>query len=163
MTAICQELPCPQARQATGGTWFLVLHVRALFGRIVQRPHFIKSRCGAGLSLLAWSRFAQMSSGRTTCGTSLPLGLSVDVSRSQARWQRPVIDGQFHVTFLRCAQECAHSIAAIRDRRLAEPIVDSRLKAKATVFRKRASKIRLRRKNSRDLQVLTQRILTSLR
>lgn len=44
------------------------------------------------------------------------------------------------------------SAGALPDR-IVEPVVDSRLEGKATVFQKRASEIRLRQKNSWDLQV----------
>ena len=55
------------------------------------------------------------------------------------------------------------TIASIRGPRIAEVVLDSGLKAKAAVFQKYASEIRLDEKNSQDLQVLARRILTDSR
>jgi hypothetical protein len=55
----------------------------------------------------------------------------------------PMEDGRFFGTVLHCAQKCALTIASIRCPRIAEVVLDSRLKAKATVFQKYAFEIRL--------------------
>jgi hypothetical protein len=63
----------------------------------------------------------------------------------------PMKDGRSFGGLLQCAQECAQTIALIRCPRIAEVVVDLRLKAKATVFQKRASEIRLRARKIREI------------
>lgn len=71
--------------------------------------------------------------------------------------------GRFHATIPRCAQKCAHSLAAKHASRIAELVVAPSLRAKAAVFQKDVSEIRLRERNSRDPQVLALCILTVAR
>ncbi len=72
-------------------------------------------------------------------------------------------EGRFHVTMPRCAQKCAHSIAAKPAYRIEELVVDVSLRAKAAVFQKVPSKIRFHERNSPDRQVLVPGILTGAR
>ena len=58
----------------------------------------------------------------------------------------PMEDSRFFETVLHCAQKCALTIASISGPRIAEVVLDSRLRPKATVFQKYASEIRLHEK-----------------
>jgi hypothetical protein len=49
----------------------------------------------------------------------------------------PLIEARFHVTFLQCAQECAHSMVTISLPRIAEPIAAQGISGKAAVFSSR--------------------------
>jgi hypothetical protein len=71
--------------------------------------------------------------------------------------------GWFHVMFLQYAQECAHPIVTISVTQIRELIALQAVSAKAAVFQKYASKIRLHQENSQDPQVLARTILAGPR
>ena len=76
----------------------------------------------------------------------------------------PPIEARFHVTFLQCAQECAHAIVTIGISTIVELITIQDISGKAAVFQTGIqTRYRLHQKNFLDPQVLAYRIRTDAR